>query len=265
MPLLMPCSLLRSRRFTAFLSWTVSIGLLPSAYAAVEDRPASFAEGDASLSSFSMPHIPEPMLFDLVRPLGAKKGELEVNALVQHGEHGELEWAPEIEYAFADGYAIELELPYHNSHLGEYKLALQGTLGTLNNDTMVHGWQVIGRRERESGAYSADALYLAGLALDNSWSFFTMTGLRRSEFNSHRQTLGLFNTSVFYDWSQRLTLGVEINNEIGPGFDWRTRLVPQLHYDLGENTTLQTGIGPSWLAREGTEEWLFSWRLIHAW
>lgn len=243
----------------------VLIGLLSPAHAAVEDRPGPFAEGDASLSSFSMPHIPEPLLFDLVRPLGARKGELEVNALVQHGEHGQLEWAPEIEYAFADGYAVELELPYHNSRLSEYKLALQGTLGTLRENTMVHGWQVIARRERHEDTYSADAVYLNGMALPNSWSLFTMTGLRRSEFSSDGQTLGLFNASVFYDWSQRLTLGVEVNNEIGPGFDWRTRLIPQLHYDLGSNATLQAGIGPSWLAREGDEEWLFSWRLIYAW
>lgn len=33
---------------------------------------AEFIEGSAALSSV-VPHIPEPLLFDLVRPLGAKK------------------------------------------------------------------------------------------------------------------------------------------------------------------------------------------------
>ena len=39
--------------------------------------------GDAALSS-DAPHIPEPMVFDLVRPLGVRQGDLEVNALSGH-------------------------------------------------------------------------------------------------------------------------------------------------------------------------------------
>ena len=60
------------------------------------------------------PEIAEPMVFDLVRPLGARRGELEVNALAQRNLSGpdrNVEWAPEIEYAVADGFAVELELP----------------------------------------------------------------------------------------------------------------------------------------------------------
>ena len=50
----------------------------------------------ASAAAQSGPDIPEPMVFDMIRPLTAKAGEIEVNALAQRdltGPRGELEWA----------------------------------------------------------------------------------------------------------------------------------------------------------------------------
>jgi hypothetical protein len=45
-------------------------------------------------------HIPEPMIFDLVRGLGARRGEFEVNVLTQvplnDTRSRAVEWAPEI-------------------------------------------------------------------------------------------------------------------------------------------------------------------------
>ncbi len=227
---------------------------------------ASFPEGDGSLSSQGMPNIPEPMLFDLVRPLGARKGELEVNSLFEHGlRHPGTEWAPEIEYAFADGYAIEFEFPSENTQLVEYKVALQGTIGTLRNNTMVHGWQVIGIRERETGHYSADLLYLNGSELPGRWSTFNMLGMRRTVFGSEGHNIGLVNNALFYDYSQRLTFGMELNHEIHAGFDWRTRIIPQIHYDFSTNLTVQFGGGPSWLETGRSPQWSVDWRLIYAW
>jgi hypothetical protein len=76
-----------------------------------------------------LPHIPEPMVFDLVRPLGARRVEFEFNTLLlaplnrrvglaneipdsigltqERGERHRAEWAPEFEYAIRDGLAIE--------------------------------------------------------------------------------------------------------------------------------------------------------------
>lgn len=34
-----------------------------------------------------------------------------------------IEWTPEVEHVPADGFAIELELPFENSHLEAYKFA----------------------------------------------------------------------------------------------------------------------------------------------
>lgn len=224
-------------------------------------REPSFPEGDAALGS-AAPHIPEPLLFDLVRPLGAMRGEFETNVLVEHLEGGTIEWAPEIEYAFANGYAIELELPFVDNELVEYKVALQGTLGMRAGGNMIHGWQVIGRRDRDTGEHSADALYLNGFVLGDRLSLFGMAGLRRTELGSGGDNVVLLNTTLFYDRSQRLTYGLEINAEIESTRKARARLTPQLHYDLGERMTLQVGGGPSSLGPE--REWALTWRLIYA-
>jgi hypothetical protein len=222
-----------------------------------------FPEGDASLSSQGMPHIPEPLLFDLVRPLGAKRGEIEVNLLTQHNlRTGRNELAPEIEYAFADGLAIELELPFNGNRLEEYKMAVQGTLGPLRNGSMVHGWQVIGRHERHDGSRSADLLYLNGMEIGARWSTLNMVGIRRSEFSSQGRNLILLNNSIFVDRSQRVTVGLELNSEIDQSLHWRVRAIPQLHIDLDGSSTLQLGLGRSRLEPGEPGYWSLDWRLI---
>lgn len=75
------------------------------------------------------PRIPEPMVFDLVRPLGARRGEVEFNTLglvpltrktrkvddvtdllglVRRSPDTQgVEWAPEAEFVLTDGIALE--------------------------------------------------------------------------------------------------------------------------------------------------------------
>lgn len=213
-----PCLSRRHRPLArASLALSLLLGLpLPAAGAGPFD-------GDASLSSDGMPHIPEPLLFDLVRPLGASKGELEVNVLAQHNRRsGRNELAPEIEYVLADGLAVELELPFDGNRLEQFKVALQGTLGTLRSGSMVHGWQGILRRERDhGGAYSGDLLYLNGQ-----------------------------------------TLGLELNHEFDHDARWRWRAIPQLHIDLDNRRTLQLGLGPARLNPHEPACWSLDWRLI---
>lgn len=217
---------------------------------------------DAVLSSEEL-GIPEPLVFDLVRPLGSPRGELEVNTLLSRfSRTGRVAWAPEIEYAFADGYAIELELPLEGSSLEEYKLGLQGTFGELFNRRMIHGWQALGRYHRHNNAYSADILYLNGVRMSNKWSTMNMLGLRRTDFGRHGDMAGLINGSLFYHFSSSLTLGVEMNNEIHGPRRWRYRLTPQLHYSFSSNKAIQIGGGPARLDNTKTD-WLLASRFIY--
>lgn len=106
---------------------------------------------EGSLSSIR-PRIPEPLVFDLIRPLGAEKGELEVNSLFRIAPSDQprrLQWAPEVEYAFAEGYGIEFELPLENAGVASYKGAIQGTLPGPWKRRFIHGWQAIGETARK--------------------------------------------------------------------------------------------------------------------
>jgi hypothetical protein len=225
---------------------------------------ADFIEGSAAHSHSSL-RIPEPLLFDLVRPLGAKKGELEINTLAQQARgSGTLEWAPEIEYAIADNLAIELELPFENAALMDYKVALQGTFSQSRFQQMVHGWQVIALKNRSENHYSADMLYINGYRLSDKFSTLNMLGVRRTEFGGNGEIVKLMNNNLFYDVSPRVTYGVEINHEIHPGGNWRYRVVPQIHVDLNRHVTLQAGAGISKLNQAKQSEQVFAARLIYA-
>lgn len=144
------------RKITASLLFLAAM-LQGSAWASIDD---DLDQDDGTLGT-EFPHIPEPMVFDLVRPLGTVKGELEINTLAQYAVNGEVDWAPEIEYAVRDGLAFELELPFENSRVQDYKVAAQGTLKDYSNH-FIHGWQVIGRYARTEKSYSADPLYIMG-------------------------------------------------------------------------------------------------------
>lgn len=218
---------------------------------------------DAILSSEEL-GIPEPLVFDLVRPLGSARGELEINALtIWPSQTGRFAWAPEIEFAFADGYAVELELPFENSSLEEYKLGLQGTFGRLLNHRMTHGWQLLARYGRQKKVYSADILYLNGIRFSTNWSTMNMLGLRRTDFGKKGNIVTLINNSLFYHFSRSLTLGAEANNEIHEDKQWRYRLTPQLHYSFGSDKAVQIGGGPARLSNNRKIDWFLASRFIY--
>lgn len=217
---------------------------------------------DAMLSSEEL-GIPEPLIFDLVRPLNSPKGELEVNALVTRSSRtGDFSWAPEIEYAFADGYAIELELPFESLTLEEYKIGLQGTFGELLDGQMAHGWQALGRYIRYGNGYSADILYLNGIRFSEKWSSMNMVGVRHTDFGKHGDIVALVNNNLFYHYSRALTLGVELNNEIYTRKLWHYRLTPQLHYSMSAGRAIQIGGGPSTLDKNVKTDWLLTVRVM---
>ena len=206
---------------------------------------------------------PEPMVFDLVDPLGAPKGELEINTLMDFVPRtGKLEWQPEIEYAFADGYAAEFELPLENSTVQQYKVSLQGTFGKLARGRMIHGWQAIGRRRNEEKAFAAEALYLNDYKFSKKWSMMNMFGVRHTALGKSGEFVGVLNNSLFYSHTEKFSVGVELNSEIN-GRRWRYRLTPQLQFSFGKNAIFQFGGGPSQLDRERTD-WLITSRLVYS-
>jgi hypothetical protein len=178
---------------------------------------------------------------------------------------GTLEWAPEIEYAFADGLAIEFELPSENSKLTDYKIALQGTLSHhFNNPSLIQGWQVIVKKNRDLGKYSADALYINGYRFNSKWSTLNMLGVRKTAFGGDGKLMTLINNSVFYDLSPKLTYGIELNHEIDASGRWRYSYTPQIHADINRHFTIQAGLSFSRLNELKRNEETFALRAIYA-
>ena len=192
------------------------------------------------------PRIPEPMVFDLLRPLGARAGEREVNAIATRPfGGGSTHWGPELEYAYADGQSFELELPFENERVTQYKFALQGTLGTSADGRWIHGWQYLGLYDRDSRTFQNALLYISGYRFDARWSMLSMAGLRQVGLREHGPTTLLLNHSVFYDVDPETVLGLEFNlrHSIAGDEDTHALVIPQIHRRLSDTTSVQAGLG----------------------
>jgi len=211
------------------------------------DWPEPFG-ADELYDGDDTPRIPEPMVFDLVRPLGARRGEAEINTLAiipLNRRLGHAEWAPEVEVAVADGLAIEFELPFEEWSLNAYKMAGQVTFGKAFEDSFIHGAQGILLYDKESGNWSPTLLYLAGVQFDDYWSVLVMAGLR-TEFDGDdhgSRTEKLFNFSLFRHVGDYTTLGVETNSAWNLIGDSEFRLIPQVHRELQDHIMVQFGVG----------------------
>lgn len=194
------------------------------------------------------PRIPEPMVFDLVRPLGARRGEAEVNTLAViplNRDLGSPEWAPEVEVALADGFAVEFELPFEEWSLKSYKTAAQITFGRAFDNRFIHGAQGILLYDKDTGNVTPTLLYLAGIEFDENWSALLMAGLR-TELDGDdraRRTERLFNFSLFRHVGDYTTLGVETNSAVNLIGDGEFRLMPQVHQELRNHIMIQFGAG----------------------
>lgn len=105
--------------------------------------------GNPEQGGKDVPAIPEPMLFDMIRPLGAVRGELEADALATQSLDGAaMAWAPEVELAVADGVALELEMPMTGVRVDAAKIGVQATFGPALAGHLVHGVQYLGTIDR---------------------------------------------------------------------------------------------------------------------
>ncbi len=216
------------------------------------------------------PTLPEPMVFDLVRPLGAEKGEIEFNTLAifplrRKGQYN-VHWAPEIEWAFADGYGIELELPMVNGQIEAYKLALQGTFKNPGASSFIHGWQWLSEYIVEEQIKEFNLLYIAGKEFSNGYSFLGMMGARHNlyfgdvERRSSSDWDILFNGSFNRKLSETFVLSLEANYGYLIGLGQDLRLTPQIHYRISDFLYVQGGIGYEWYLNE--RQPIFATRVI---
>ncbi|MBB3347198.1 hypothetical protein [Sphingomonas sp. BK069] len=199
------------------------------------------------------PDIAEPMVFDLVRPLGAKRGELEVNTLAQRDLSGPspvVEWAPEVELAVADGFAVELELPFENRRLTDLKLGLQGTFSLLDGGRGIHGVQYLGLWNRAHRRWESSLLYVIGYRFGARVSTLSMVGIGDVSAAGAAERALLVNHTSFYAAGDDTTIGVEVN--VRAGRERSTLVMPQLHQALSPRLEVQAGLGAR---RETGDTW----------
>ena len=193
--------------------------------------------------------IPEPMVFDLVRGLGAKQGEVEVNVLgifpTKNSDLRGIQWAPEIEAAIFDGIALEFELPFERSHLEAYKFAGQVTFGTAFQNHFIHGSQIIVEKINGKIIWETSLLYIPGVRLNEVFSMLAMIGFRNASGSDiDNDTELIVNYSAFADLGSVSSLGVELNYASGlNGEDGAFRLMPQAHIEIIDHLMLQVGVG----------------------
>lgn len=200
-----------------------------------------------------VPHIPEPMVFDLVRGLGAARNELEANVLMfvplRPGQGTEIGWAPEIEWAPVRGFAVEVELPIVNTTVEALKFAVQGTFPG-DSDRVIHGTQWIVEGMLRQPMVETTGLYLLGVKLHPRWSLLAMAGLRAylptrpADSDTRVGLSALTNLSVFAEAHERVTLGLETNLARSlEGGAAQLRVVPQVHLGIVRHLRLQVGGG----------------------
>jgi hypothetical protein len=211
------------------------------------------------------PDVPEPLLFDLVRGLGAHKGELEVNALVRHdfkSGRDKFYWNPEVEWIVADGIGLELELAMDRGHVEAVKLMMQVTFGTPLPGRYIHGTQIIGERSGIDDGYDISALYVGALRFTPTWSLSFLQGAKYGAGIVDRNDeywAWLGNATLFAELP-KATFGFEVNVE-SPRTDNPTiRMIPQVHLHRGA-WAVQGGIGVA--ASAGTQQTFAAFRLVH--
>lgn len=229
----------------------IAVLILVSA-ARAEPRPALAAELE-DLASRPL-NIAEPMVFDLVCDLGAVRGTAEVNVLsvvpLDSDDPSVWEIAPEFEYAVADGFALELELPFEDGGLESIKFGAQYTFG--RNGSFIHGTQVIVERLLHEDAWDAALLYIPAYRFNDTWSSISLLGIGALVGNAaDDEVAALINSTLLADLTENLVLGFEVNLAWVPNGATSLLLMPQLHIELTANLQLQIGVGVLYLEGDG--------------
>lgn len=192
--------------------------------------------------------IPEPMIYDLVRGLDAEAGEVEVNALVRilpHSEGTQLFYAPEIELALLDGFAIELELPLANERLEAVKAAMQATLVRGENGRWGHGLQLLGEAWLHEPGMLVALTHIGQARLGERWTLGTIIGpeLVYDQRALRLHAAALVNATLGYAVAPLVVTALESNLLIDDAGGLAWRATPQVHVQVNHHFRMQMGMG----------------------
>lgn len=217
-------------------------------------------------------HHAEPLYIDLMRDLGARKGESEWNVASGITKNGNYyEWTPLVEYewAVADRWALEVELPFTvyssaekqavkspGSKLNGLKLATQYTflvnkkhytsmaVGYIN-ELELNSFRDYGKKLFTGNVYNPFLVVAKGWGKDHSLSTLVYAGPQFIQHfkGNHWETDWQINTSVHYLIpNTRNFVGLEVNKNIN---NERFNMVfrPQMRVALQDNLILGLVVG----------------------
>jgi hypothetical protein len=220
------------------------VGCVVPAPARADDDHSIAAHGEELAAQ-----VPEPMVFDLVRGLGAHRGELEINALgrppLNRFSDRAIEWAPEVELAVHDGVGLELELPFSNGHLEALKFAGQVTLSGLMRRRFLHGVQGIVEKELDRDGVELSLLYIPVVRFSDTFSALSMIGGRALVGGGEEgrgETL-LVNTTFYAEPNRETAFGLEFNLAVPRGGGATLLVMPQVEHEFDHHWTVQAGAG----------------------
>lgn len=191
--------------------------------------------------------VPEPLLVDWVRALGARAGEFELNALGVLSTDGSFEVAPEVEWVPLDGLGLELEAVVKQKGFDGLKLAGQVTLLSDARAGLGHGLQVVGRWHRETGVVSVTALHLSQARLGARLSLGTMAGV---ELGTDGRVALAVHPTLGLRLLDRLSVVFEHTLRAGPA-GLELSVMPHLRADQPHLGSLQLGLGPALAVVDG--------------
>lgn len=205
--------------------------------------------------------VPEPMFIDLVRSLDSVKGETEFNSLFADysSESKNLKWAPEVEYAFDNGKAVEFEFPGQGANLENYKVAYQVNITSLNKENSLQGLQVIYESNKQSSHSESSIYHIYALRLNHYFSFMNIAGFKVDNKNLNYRSIS-WNSTLFYNYSEEVDFGFEINLETKELGNEMYQFLPQVHLALDNGFKIQYGFGTAMI--KDKHSLLTSFRLI---
>ncbi|SFC72095.1 hypothetical protein SAMN05421747_12117 [Parapedobacter composti] len=204
----------------------------------------------------------EPLYIDLIRDLGARKGEKEWNVglgLTDNYSHDEYLALVEYEFAPVDRLGLEVELPftfYSKSNgqgaspgsrlnslklAGQYTFLVSGRLKTSLALGYIHEFEISPFADYGKGRFFTGNLYNPFLIAAKRWgqNFHTLiyTGpvIERHFGHSTGHTLWQINSNIHYMITgTRNFIGVELNKEASRN-DFDTTIRPQMRVGIADN------------------------------
>lgn len=204
----------------------------------------------------------EPIYFDLIRDLGARKGERELNVgmgMARHTSHTEYLYLIEYEFAPVNRLGLELEIPvsfskpdisettqHHANGIEGIKAAIQYSffVSEKYNATLAAGYIVERRLTNLHPQYSHTPFFIAAKRWGRQFHSLLYMGSQFELDKTHRlTTTALINASIHYMLpGTKNFIGIEINDELRNARNM-IMLRPQLKMTISSTSAIGLTLG----------------------